>query len=133
VRGFGTDKSYKCTLCFDRTGNGLAPACVKTCPTGALSYVDKDAVAGLSDAAKKKGLTVYGGKDNSLDTHVVFFLDGTPKEYGLPDKPAIPTSTFLWRTVMRPIGIVAFLAAVAAAAVHYMAIGPKDSGEGGEH
>ena len=29
-------KVTKCHLCFDRIGAGMEPACVKTCPTGAL-------------------------------------------------------------------------------------------------
>src|SRR5580698_5651704 len=31
-------KSYKCTLCSDRVGVGLEPACVKACPTGAIMF-----------------------------------------------------------------------------------------------
>mgnify|MGYP003335845868 CR=1 FL=1 len=33
-------KAYKCTLCSDRVSVGLEPACVKTCPTGAITYID---------------------------------------------------------------------------------------------
>ena len=29
-----TKKVYKCTLCSDRVGGGLEPACIKACPTG---------------------------------------------------------------------------------------------------
>ena len=36
------NKAYKCTLCSDRVGVGLEPACVKTCPTGAISFGTKD-------------------------------------------------------------------------------------------
>jgi formate dehydrogenase beta subunit len=31
-----TKKVYKCTLCSDRVGQGLEPACIKSCPTGCL-------------------------------------------------------------------------------------------------
>ncbi len=139
TRGFGVDKSFKCTMCFDRQAGGDAvkgtnnPACCKTCPTGALSFVDKEAVGALAEAARKKGMSVYGGAENRLDTHVVFFLEGAPQQYGLPAKPAIPVSTYLWRDVLKPVGMVAFVAAVAAAVVHYLAIGPKKEEEGGEH
>ena len=35
-------KAYKCSLCSDRVAVGLEPACVKTCPTGAIAFGSKD-------------------------------------------------------------------------------------------
>ena len=35
-------KAYKCTLCSDRVSVGLEPACIKTCPTGALVFGTKE-------------------------------------------------------------------------------------------
>jgi len=36
------EKVYKCTLCSDRVGQGLEPACIKACPTGCLKFGSKD-------------------------------------------------------------------------------------------
>src|SRR5512140_3263957 len=35
-------KAYKCTLCSDRVAVGLEPACIKSCPTGALVFGTKE-------------------------------------------------------------------------------------------
>jgi len=35
-------KAYKCSLCSDRVAVGQAPACVKTCPTGAIMFGSKE-------------------------------------------------------------------------------------------
>jgi formate dehydrogenase-N beta subunit len=35
------NRVYKCTLCVDRVSVGQEPACVKTCPTGAIHFGSK--------------------------------------------------------------------------------------------
>ena len=44
----GTGLMAKCTMCVDRVTNGLLPACVKTCPTGAMNFGDRDKMAALA-------------------------------------------------------------------------------------
>src|ERR1700733_6131817 len=48
-------RAYKCTLCSDRVAVGQEPACVKTCPTGAIMFGTKEdmkqlALAGMGGA-----------------------------------------------------------------------------------
>ena len=42
-------KAYKCSLCSDRVAVGQEPACVKTCPTGAIRFGSKEAMKVFAD------------------------------------------------------------------------------------
>ncbi len=129
AEGFGADKAFKCTLCFDRQELGMEPACTKTCPTGALSFTDKGRLDAIRASAQDRGLVVYDGQ--SLNTNVVFLLEDKAVQYGLPASPAIPVPTYLWRTVMKPVGVIAFIAGAIGLLAHYVTVGPKESGEEG--
>jgi len=57
-------KVYKCTLCSDRVAAGLEPACVKTCPTGAILFGTKEDMlhhaAGRVTDLKSRGFAKAG-------------------------------------------------------------------------
>jgi formate dehydrogenase iron-sulfur subunit len=38
----------KCDMCSDRVENGLLPACVKVCPTGAMNFGERDDILQLA-------------------------------------------------------------------------------------
>jgi formate dehydrogenase iron-sulfur subunit len=40
----------KCTFCVDRQADGLAPACASVCPTGALTFGERDALIAEAQA-----------------------------------------------------------------------------------
>lgn len=53
VPTFGPDgKMRKCDACITRQAAGLLPACVKVCPTGALTLVDEDEFHALQAAMR---------------------------------------------------------------------------------
>lgn len=122
VPRYGTDgKITKCHLCFDRIAASMTPSCVKTCPTGALKYGNRDE---LIAEAKKSGYTaVYGERDLSGLGSIYAFKE-EPKLYGLKENPTLPSSVAFWHTYLKPLSWIGLGGVVAAAAIHYLAIGP---------
>ncbi len=107
-------KMDKCTFCttpgLDRIAEGWEPACVKTCPSDALIYDDRDKL--VAEGRKRvetliaKGWTnanLYG--ENELGgLHVLYVLDDHPAVYGLPVDPRISATTIAWQDVIQPLG-----------------------------
>jgi Fe-S-cluster-containing dehydrogenase component len=52
----------KCTMCVDRIRNGMTPACVDTCPAGALQFGTLEEVNTKAKEAKRQGYPVHGLK-----------------------------------------------------------------------
>ncbi len=46
-----TGRISKCTMCFERVSKGMLPACVKSCPSGAMNFGDRQ---DMLDLAKKR-------------------------------------------------------------------------------
>jgi formate dehydrogenase iron-sulfur subunit len=69
----------KCTMCIERVQNGLVPACVKACPTGAMNFGGRDEIMTL--AGKRLGLLKKKGCDKTQllddDVRVVYLLPMT--------------------------------------------------------
>jgi formate dehydrogenase iron-sulfur subunit len=128
-------RSYKCTLCSDRVSVGLEPACVKTCPTGAIMFGAKtDMVAWAGE--RIEDLKWRGFKNAGLydppgvsGTHVMYVLHhaDTPSIYaGLPDDPRISPLVALWKGAMKPFALAGLAAAAVAGFVHWIAAGPNE-------
>ncbi len=115
----GTAK--KCTLCttpgLNRLDEGWEPACVKTCPTGALEIGDRTALVAKGrqqvQALKADGHSdayLYGEEELG-GLHVLYILDDSPAVYGLPEAPkvAISASVGQWMSGILTAGVVAAL------------------------
>jgi formate dehydrogenase iron-sulfur subunit len=131
-------KAYKCTLCSDRVAVGLEPACIKTCPTQALSFGSrqdmKDLAAGRIAELRSRGFekaSVYDPAGVS-GTHVVYVLPhGDPALYRLPRDPQVSPFVALWRSgLAKTVGVVTMASVVLAGIFHYMKVGPLEVDEG---
>ncbi len=135
-------KVYKCTLCSDRISVGLEPACVKTCPTGAIHFGSKEdmlfqAEGRLADL-RERGFAqaaVYDPRGVG-GTHVVFVLPhgDRPESYGLPKDPSVGPLVGIWRSgLARALGVVTMFSVAVAGILHYMRHGPNQvPGENGK-
>ena len=111
----------KCTACtsvgLNRQEAGLDPACVTTCPTGALKFGDRDE---LVEEGKQRVATLKArGKNNAYlygenelgGLHVMYILDDSPATYGLPESPQAATKSMVgkWLTSIATTGVIAAL------------------------
>jgi len=137
-----TKKVYKCTLCSDRVGAGLEPACIKSCPTGCLHFGSKEdmremaekRVAQIKANTSHKDAGVYD-PEGVGGTHVIYVLHDAknPEKYGgLPADPSVPFFVKMWKGPLKWLGGLAMGLGVAAVFGHYVRYGPKpeDHGEG---
>ena len=96
----GDGRVWKCTLCYDRTKEGLEPACAKACPTDSIQYGELDdlreraerRVARLQEAGVP-GARLYGADPGGGvgGFGAFFLLLDEPEVYGLPPDPVATT------------------------------------------
>jgi formate dehydrogenase beta subunit len=130
-----TKKVYKCTLCSDRVGAGLEPACIKSCPTGCLHFGSKDDMK-LEAEKRVAQLHSNGHGDAGVydpsgvqGTHVIYVLGDAkhPENYGgLPADPRVPVFVKLWKGPLKWLGGIGLVAGVFGVFMHYIRFGPKE-------
>lgn len=132
------NKAYKCTLCADRVAVGQEPACVKTCPTGAIAFGSKADMKQLAanriDELKSRGHEGAGLYDPAGvgGTHVMYVLThaDTPEIYHrLPKDPYISPVVRGWKEWLKPVGALGFIVTLAASFAHYVGVGPNTTEE----
>lgn len=113
-----SQKAGKCTLCYDRISAGMAPACVKACPTDAIKYGTRsDLIAWGKQRVEELRARGYDqanlyGESELGGLHQLYVLLDRPSRYGLPEDPKVPTSLGVWRQFVNPFGKVALAATV---------------------
>lgn len=119
----GDGGAFKCTLCQDRLGAGLAPACATACPTESIQYGPLDELRARAerrvDELHERGETgarLYGhDPDDGVGGDGAFFLLlDEPEVYGLPPDPVVTTRDLpaMWRHAAAAAGTAAALVAV---------------------
>jgi formate dehydrogenase iron-sulfur subunit len=93
-------RAWKCTLCYDRIGDGLTPACAQACPTESIVYGELDELRERADARLaalheqgESSAQLYGNdqSDGVGGDGAFFLLLDQPEVYGLPPDPVVPT------------------------------------------
>ena len=126
------NKAYKCTLCSDRVAVGQEPACVKTCPTGAIVFGTKEDMKQHA-AERVVDLKSRGYDDAGLydpagvgGTHVMYVLHHAdqPGLYNdLPKDPKISPMVAMWKGASKPLGLAAMAFTAVAGFLHYLRTG----------
>ncbi len=116
--------AQKCTLCYDRLGEGMEPACAKACPTQSIQFGDLDELreragvrveqlveAGVADAQ----LYGHDAADGVGGAGAFFLLLDKPEVYGLPPDPVVTTKDLptMWSRAALAAGTLLVGAAVA--------------------
>ena len=74
---------FKCTMCLDRITNNRIPACVLSCPTGAMVFGDRDAI--VEQAQKRvevlKNTYPKAMALNPDEVRVIYIVTDDPKKY----------------------------------------------------
>jgi formate dehydrogenase iron-sulfur subunit len=131
-------KAYKCTLCSDRVAVGLEPACIKSCPTGALVFGTKEDMqhhaAERIEDLKSRGFDQAGLYDppGVGGTHVMYVLHHAdqPQLYNdLPADPHISAAVGVWKGISKPLGLAAMALTALAGFLHYIRVGRNETSE----
>jgi formate dehydrogenase iron-sulfur subunit len=119
--------AHKCTLCYDRVGAGLMPACAKACPTESIQFGPLDEmrerahrrVQVLHEAGQPEA-RLYGADpaDGIGGAGAMFLLLDEPEVYGLPPDPVVTTRDLpsMWRHAAVAAGSLIAMVAVACVA-----------------
>lgn len=118
IIGFDRENNVarKCTFCYDRLLAGMKPACVATCPTGALKYGSRLDMIALANERlsylREHGTpnaVIYGLEE--LDgLGMLYVLEDQPQKYGLLENPRVSVAANIWNFIFRPVRVVVVLA-----------------------
>jgi formate dehydrogenase iron-sulfur subunit len=120
----GDGRAFKCTLCYDRLGAGMEPACAKACPTESIQFGPLEELRARAEervaALHREGVPearLYGHDpaDGVGGDGAFFLLMDEPEVYGLPPDPVVTTRDLprMWRRAAAAAAALLGTAAVA--------------------
>ena len=128
-------RAWKCTLCYDRLKEDMAPACAKACPTDSIKFGNLEELKEIArervDHLHENGVQdayLYGVDEKQQPgtegLNAFFLLLDKPEVYNLPPEPVVPTKKVgeSWRAMG---AAAAGIAALALAAVFGTRIGER--------
>lgn len=129
------NKAYKCTLCSDRVAVGMEPACIKSCPTGALVFGTKvdmiqhaeGRIADLNERGyHNAGLYNPAGIGGTHVMYVLQHADQPELYHGLPNNPRISPLVSWWKGITKPLMSIGLGLVALTGFFHYVTVGPNE-------
>ena len=123
----------KCNMCIDRVDAGLEPACVKTCPTNAISWGSKEDMLALAEQ-KIKTLNARGYANAAVynpagvgGTHMMYVVPHGDRleDYQLPSNPTASPAPLTTLGFAKHLGAYLLSFSVVGALVHLLAFGQE--------
>jgi len=128
-----TRKVSKCNMCVDRVESGLEPACVKTCPTNAISWGSKSDMLALAEqkieTLRKRGYekaSVYNPAGVG-GTHMMYVVPHGDhlEDYSLPSDPTASPAPMTALGFLKRVGAYLMGFGLLGTLVHFLAYGPE--------
>jgi|GEM_PF-216809 len=124
----------KCNRCVERTriGSPEVPACVASCPTGALVFgkaieeiiAEKERrLAAVKKTGKRDRISYGEGYLGGLGVIYIFDSDDS-RDYFLTGWPRYTRAVWTWQSVLKPAALIAGIVALVIMLFHRMLIGP---------
>lgn len=78
-----TGQVVKCDMCIDRVKAGMLPACVLTCPTGAMNFGDRDEMLALAEKGLEAAQKRFPDAEliDAEETRVVYLVQTDADSY----------------------------------------------------
>ena len=127
----------KCNMCIDRVEAGLEPACVKTCPTNAISWGSKADMLALA-ARKIETLNARGYANAAVynpagvgGTHMMYVVPHGDRleDYQLPSNPTASPAPLTALGFAKRLGAYLLGFSVVGAFVHLLSFGQENVDE----